>query len=231
MLIGQPDQPSGQSQQQPSSSGQSAQQPPQAESASSTSAQSARQSGQTTPQPGQTTPQFGQTIAQSGQISQQQPSSAPSSGVSSIYPNISTAPPAINTSNAQNVPMDVETPAANVASTAETVSSVRPPDAGWTFVANTPTSSASSGSVTETNPSAPPVFYHSGNRRYISVRDRYNYKRFILDPKVADGLLQLHEMGFANTDGSLTKLLERYNGNVNYVVRALVEGKLNSLSM
>lgn len=48
----------------------------------------------------------------------------------------------------------------------------------------------------------------------------------ISDPKIADGLRQLHEMGFANKNGMLTQLLERFDGNVNYVVRALVEGKM-----
>lgn len=45
------------------------------------------------------------------------------------------------------------------------------------------------------------------------------------DPKIAEGLVQLYEMGFSNDHGMLTSLLERFDGNVALVVKALIDLK------
>jgi len=82
-------------------------------------------------------------------------------------------------------------------------------DPGWTFVATNqsrPTVNPASEN-TPSPPTAPTFVYHE-------------------NPRIAEGLVQLHEMGFSNESGFLTHLLERFEGNVAAVVKAIVEMKI-----
>ncbi|KAF2898398.1 hypothetical protein ILUMI_07778 [Ignelater luminosus] len=82
-------------------------------------------------------------------------------------------------------------------------------DPGWTFVA-TNQNQASQNSASENSQNAqataPAFVYHD-------------------NPKIAEGLVQLYEMGFSNDNGILTRLLERFEGNVALVVKALIDMK------
>ncbi|XP_018333475.1 sequestosome-1 [Agrilus planipennis] len=88
----------------------------------------------------------------------------------------------------------------------------KPAEPGWAFVAqNTqnphPTSPSENNGSQQPAAPTPTIIYHS-------------------NPVIAEGLTRLHEMGFSNSSGILTQLLERHRGDVSEVVKALVDLKL-----